>query len=64
MPVPSLAVKGMFGEMGKALLLEGARVIPEAAARTGFRFDMEGLDESLTFQLGHSGTGGPGGARR
>ncbi len=59
-PVPSLAVRGMFGEMGKVLLLEGARVFPEAAARTGFRFDMEGLDESLTFQLGHSGPNGPG----
>ena len=56
-PVPSLAVRGMFGEMGKALLLEGARVIPEVAARTGFRCDMEGLDESLAFQLGHSGAG-------
>lgn len=51
-PVPSLAVRGMFGEMGRALLLEGARVVPEAASRSGFRFDMEGLEESLTFQLG------------
>lgn len=54
-PVPSLAVRGMFGEMGKVLLLEGARVVPEAAARSGFRFDMEGLDESLAFQLGIRG---------
>lgn len=52
LPVPSLAVKGMFGEMGKALLLEGARVIPAAAVRSGFRFDFEGLDESLAHQLG------------
>lgn len=54
-PVPSLAVRGMFGEMGKVLLLEGARVVPEAAARSGFRFDMEGLEESLAFQLGVRG---------
>jgi len=54
LPVPSLAVKGMFGEMGRALLLEGARVIPEAAVRSGFRFDFEGLDESLACQLGTS----------
>lgn len=52
LPVPSLAVKGIFGEMGTALLLEGARVIPDAAARSGFRFDFEGLDESLAYQLG------------
>ena len=52
LPVPSLAVKGLFGEMGRALLLEGARVIPEAAVRSGFRFDFEGLDESLAHQLG------------
>jgi len=54
LPVPSLAVRGMFGEMGKTLLLEGARVIPQAAARHGFRFDFEGLGESLAFQLGRT----------
>ena len=52
LPVPSLAVKGMFGEMGTALLLEGARVMPEAARRSGFRFDFEGIEESLAHQLG------------
>ncbi|MCY4572246.1 MAG: TIGR01777 family oxidoreductase, partial [Gemmatimonadetes bacterium] len=57
LPVPSLAVKGMFGEMGKILLLEGARVLPEAASRSGFRFDFEGLEESLAYQLGHAGAG-------
>ena len=57
LPVPSLAVKGMFGEMGKILLLEGARVLPEAASRSGFRFDFEGLEESLAYQLGHAGSG-------
>ncbi len=52
LPVPSLAVKGMFGEMGTALLLEGARVMPAAAVQSGFRFDFEGLGESLAHQLG------------
>ncbi|MGI9628688.1 MAG: TIGR01777 family oxidoreductase [Longimicrobiales bacterium] len=52
-PVPALAVKGMFGEMGKALLLEGARVLPEAAQQSGFEFFHEGLEDSLRFQLGH-----------
>ena len=55
LPVPSLAVRAMFGEMGDALLLEGARVLPEAATRSGFRFDFEGLDESLAHQLGRGG---------
>ncbi len=55
LPVPSLAVKGMLGEMGTALLLEGARVVPEAAVRSGFRFDFEGLGESLAYQLGEFG---------
>ena len=54
LPVPSLAVRGMFGEMGKALLLDGARVLPEAATRSGFRFDFEGIGESLAFQLGRA----------
>ena len=57
LPVPSLAVRGMFGEMGKTLLLEGARVLPEAASRSGFRFDFEGLEESLAYQLGHARPG-------
>ena len=54
LPVPSLALRGMFGEMGKALLLDGARVLPEAATRSGFRFDFEGIGESLAFQLGRA----------
>ena len=57
LPVPSLAVKGIFGEMGGALLLDGARVLPEAAARSGFRFDFEGIGESLAFQLGRGSAG-------
>ena len=57
LPVPSLAVKAMFGEMGRTLLLEGARVIPDAATRSGFRFTFEGLAESLAFQLGRAAPG-------
>lgn len=60
-PVPSLAVKAMFGEMGVALLLQGARVLPEAAQESGFRFAFEGIEESLAFQLGRLGDRrGPG----
>ncbi len=57
LPVPSLAVRGVFGEMGKALLLDGARVLPEAATRSGFRFDFRGIGESLAFQLGRAAPG-------
>lgn len=57
LPVPALAVKGVFGEMGAALLLDGARVLPEAAAASGFRFDFEGVGESLAFQLGRGRPG-------
>lgn len=52
LPVPGLAVKALFGEMGQALLLEGARVFPTAAQRSGFTFQFEGLEDSLRFQLG------------
>lgn len=57
LPVPSLAVRSIFGEMGTALLLEGQRVFPEAAVRSGFRFDFEGIGESLAFQLGRAAPG-------
>ncbi len=63
LPVPSLAVRGLFGEMGTALLLEGARVIPDAARQSDFRFDFEGLEESLRHQLGAAGREGEGDAR-
>lgn len=52
LPVPSLAVKGLFGEMGTTLLLEGARVLPGVARGTGFPFVFQGLEESLAHQLG------------
>lgn len=53
-PVPSLAIKAMFGEMGATLLLEGARVLPRKAEQTGFSFAFPGLEESLRYQLGRS----------
>lgn len=51
-PVPALAVKTLFGEMGQELLLDGARVIPAKAQETGFEFRYPSLEESLRFQLG------------
>lgn len=51
-PVPALGIKGIFGEMGKALLLDGARVLPKKAQDTGYEFRYPSLEESLRFQLG------------
>ncbi len=51
-PVPSLAVRALFGEMGDALLLQGARVEPRKALETGYRFRFSALEDSLRYQLG------------
>jgi len=53
-PVPAMGVKALFGEMGKALLLEGVRAVPEKAEKTGYTFRYPTLEESLRFQLGKS----------
>jgi uncharacterized protein (TIGR01777 family) len=51
-PFPSLAVRAVFGEMGRTLLLEGARVLPHRAEQAGFQFLYPSLEESLRHQLG------------
>jgi uncharacterized protein (TIGR01777 family) len=51
-PVPALAVKAAFGELGKEVLLWGQRVIPRKALDAGFDFFYEGVEDSLRFQLG------------
>ena len=51
-PIPSLAVKALFGEMGTETLLASARVRPAVAEETGFVFAYPGLEESLRHQLG------------
>ncbi len=53
-PVPALAVKALFGEMGEALLLDGVRAFPRKAQETGFEFRYPGLEESLRYQLGRA----------
>ncbi len=52
LPMPSIAVKALLGEMGEALLLDGARVKPAQALKSKFEFAKPGLEESLAFQLG------------
>ncbi|MEX2049050.1 MAG: TIGR01777 family oxidoreductase [Gemmatimonadota bacterium] len=52
LPVPGLAVKAVFGELGTEALLWGQRVLPRKATESGFRFFYEGVEDSLRFQLG------------
>ena len=51
-PVPALAVKALFGQLGTEALLWGQRVLPLKATKSGFSFFYEGVEESLRFQLG------------
>jgi len=51
-PVPALAVKALFGQLGTEALLWGQRVLPRKATDSGFGFFYDGVEESLRFQLG------------
>jgi uncharacterized protein len=51
-PLPSAAVRLLFGEMGTSLLLEGQRVRPGKLLGAGFRFRHPGLEGALRFELG------------
>lgn len=51
-PLPALAVRMMFGEMGERLLLEGAFVRPGVLERSGFRFEHPSLEPALRLELG------------
>jgi uncharacterized protein (TIGR01777 family) len=51
-PVPALAVKAAFGQLGTEALLWGQRVLPKKATDSGFTFFYEGVEDSLRFQLG------------
>jgi len=51
-PLPGLAVKAAFGQLGEEALLWGQRVAPAKLERAGFRFLYEGVEDSLRHQLG------------
>ena len=51
-PVPSLMVKTMLGEMGDELLLQGQRVRPQRTMDSGYRYRFTNLQDSLRHQLG------------
>jgi uncharacterized protein (TIGR01777 family) len=53
-PVPALMVKGLFGELGTELLLQGQRVRCKKLEKAGFEFLYEGVEDSMRFQLGRA----------
>ena len=52
LPLPSPAVKFIFGEMGEALLLEGQQVKPVKLEKSGFQFLYPDLESALRWELG------------
>lgn len=52
LPLPEFAIKLMLGELGEALLLDGARVLPRKLEASGFEFAHPDLEQALRFQLG------------
>jgi hypothetical protein len=50
-PFPAFAVRLLLGEMGQALLLDSARVLPQRLERVGFRFRHPDLDGALRAAL-------------
>jgi uncharacterized protein (TIGR01777 family) len=51
-PVPALALELAYGEMARATILAGQRVLPKALLRTEFHFAHPTLDDALRFELG------------
>jgi uncharacterized protein (TIGR01777 family) len=51
-PAPAAMIKLAFGEMGRALLLEGARVLPHVLQQAGFEFHHPQLEPALRALLG------------
>jgi len=51
LPLPSLIVKLVFGQMGKELLLSGQKVVPAKLMEEGFKFEQPELEAALKFML-------------
>lgn len=52
LPLPAGVVRGLFGEMGQRLLLEGARVLPKRLSESSFEFCSNDLEDALRAELG------------
>ena len=50
-PVPELAVRAAFGQMGQEMLLEGQRAVPTKIERAGFAFSRPDIDSGLAAAL-------------
>lgn len=50
-PVPALAAKTLFGQMGEEMLLEGQRVLPARLVESGFAFSAPTIDVALEHAL-------------
>ncbi len=50
-PIPEFGIKLLFGEMGKTILLEGARVLPKRLEDAGFQFQFTNLEQALKAAL-------------
>ncbi|MDJ0522021.1 MAG: TIGR01777 family oxidoreductase [Planctomycetota bacterium] len=57
LPAPAFALRLLFGEMGDAVLLRGARVLPKRLLATGFRFRHPDLESCLRHGLGRTESG-------
>lgn len=51
-PVPSVALRALFGEMAQGTVLASQRVRPAALEASGFRFLHPTLAQALRFELG------------
>jgi len=51
LPIPEFGIKLLFGEMGKTLLLEGARILPKKLEDAGFKFNFTNLEDALKHVL-------------
>jgi uncharacterized protein (TIGR01777 family) len=54
LPLPALAIRVLFGEMGRVLLLEGQRVHPAHLEQAGFSFHHVHLEDALRHELTHA----------
>ncbi len=52
--VPEQAIELLFGQMGRDLLLRGARVLPARLEEAGFQFLWPELEGALRFELGRA----------
>ncbi|MDX9752884.1 MAG: TIGR01777 family oxidoreductase, partial [bacterium] len=51
LPLPAFAVSLLFGEMGRELLLSGAKVLPKKLLDAGFSFQHDQLENALWAEL-------------